>query len=186
MVSRAPLWLLPQWCNTGGMRRRSLLKVGLAGGVVLALAGTGLALVQPARRDGKFTETARALFTALAPAVLAGLLPTEAGARQQAIAELLPRIEVAINGMPPAMQAEVDELLTIAGSSVGRLALVGLGSSWGAAGSGEVQSALRGMRDSSLALRQQAYHALRDLTNGGYFADEAAWVGLGYPGQRPV
>ena len=168
------------------MRRRSLLKVGLAGGVVLALAGTGLALVQPARRDGKFTETARALFTALAPAVLAGLLPTEAGARQQAIAELLPRIEVAINGMPPAMQAEVDELLTIAGSSVGRLALVGLGSSWGAAGSGEVQSALRGMRDSSLALRQQAYHALRDLTNGGYFADEAAWVGLGYPGQRPV
>lgn len=168
------------------MRRRSLLKVGLAGGVLLAVAGAGLALIQPARRDGKFTATGRELFTALAPAVLAGLLPAEAGARQQAVADLLVRIEVAIVGMPPAMQTEVDELLTIAGNSAGRLALVGLRRSWGSAGSDEVQSALRGMRDSSLALRQQAYHALRDLTNGGYFAEEATWAVLGYPGQRPV
>ncbi|MBL8314576.1 MAG: hypothetical protein JNK55_12595 [Rubrivivax sp.] len=168
------------------MRRRSLMKVGLAAGALLAVAGAGLALVQPARRDGKLTETGRALFTALAPAVLAGLLPAAGGARQQAVVDLLGRIEVAIVGMPPAMQAEVDELLTIAGNSVGRLALVGLGSAWGTAGSDEVQSALRGMRDSSLALRQQAYHALRDLTNGGYFADEATWAVLGYPGQRPV
>jgi hypothetical protein len=168
------------------MRRRSLLKVGLAGGVVLALAGAGLALVQPARRDGKFTEVGRALFAGLAPAVLAGLLPAETRARQQAIAALLPRIEVAINGMPPAMQAEVDELLTIACSSVGRVALVGLGSPWATASAEQIQSALRGMRDSSLALRQQAYHALRDLTNGGYFADESAWAVMGYAGQRPV
>ena len=168
------------------MRRRSLLKVGLAGGVVLALAGTGLALVQPARRDGKFTEVGRALFMGLAPAVLAGLLPAETGARQQAIAGLLPRIETAIGGMPPAMQAEVDELLTIAGSTVGRMALVGLGGAWESARSDQIQAALRGMRDSSLALRQQAYHALRDLTSGSYFADESTWAMLGYNGQRPV
>ena len=168
------------------MRRRSLIQVGLAGGVLLALAGTGLALVQPARREGRFTETGRTLFTALAPAVLAGLLPAEAVARRQAIEAFVPRVEVAINGMPPAMQAEVDELLTIAGSSVGRVALVGLGSPWATASAEQIQSALRGMRDSSLALRQQAYHALRDLTNGGYFADESAWAVMGYAGQRPV
>ncbi len=168
------------------MRRRSLLKVGLAGGVVLAVAGTGLALVQPARRDGKFSEAARALFTGLAPAVLAGLLPAESDARKKAIADLLPRIEAAIKGMPPAMQAEVDELLTIAGSTVGRLALIGLGSAWDSASSEQVQAALGNMRDSSLALRQQAYHALRDLTSGGYFADEASWAVLDYHGQRPV
>lgn len=168
------------------MRRRSLIQVGLAGGVLLALAGTGLALVQPARREGRFTETGRTLFTALAPAVLAGLLPAEAVARRQAIEAFVPRVEVAINGMPPAMQAEVDELLTIACSSVGRVALVGLGSPWATASAEQIQSALRGMRDSSLALRQQAYHALRDLTNGGYFADESAWAVMGYAGQRPV
>ncbi len=169
-----------------GMRRRTLLKAGLAGGVLLAVAGTGLALLQPARREGRLTETGRTLFTALAPAVLAGLLPAEAAARQQAVADLLPRVETAINGMPPAMQAEVDELLTIAGSSLGRLSLVGLASPWATASSEQIQSALRGMRDSSLALRQQAYHALRDLTNGGYFSDEATWAVLGYAGQRPV
>jgi hypothetical protein len=83
--------------------------------------------------------------------------------------------------MPPAMQAEVDELLTIAGSTVGRMALVGLGGAWESAGSEQIQAALRGMRDSSLALRQQAYHALRDLTSGSYFADESTWAVLGYP-----
>lgn len=168
------------------MRRRTLIQVGLAGGVLLALAGTGLALVQPARREGRFTETGRTLFTALAPAVLAGLLPAEPAARRQAVEAFLPRVEAAINGMPPAMQAEVDELLTIAGSSVGRLALVGLGSSWATASVEQIRSALHGMRDSSLAPRQQAYHALRDLTNGGYFADEATWPLLGYGGQFPV
>lgn len=168
------------------MRRRTLLKIGLAGGALLAVAGAGLALVQPARREGRLTESGRALFTALAPAVLAGLLPAEAAARQQAVQALLPRVEAAIEGMPPAMQAEVDELLTIAASGPGRWALVGLSSPWATAGSDEIQAALRGMRDSSLALRQQAYHGLRDLTNGSYFAGEATWAVLGYPGPRPV
>jgi len=27
---------------------------------------------------------------------------------------------------------------------------------------------------------------LRDLTNGGYFADESTWAVMGYAGQRPV
>ena len=88
--------------------------------------------------------------------------------------------------VPPAMQAEVDELLTIAGSSVGLMALVGLTTPWATATAEQIQSALRGMRDSSLAPRQQAYHALRDLTSGGYFADESTWAVMDYAGQRPV
>ena len=38
------------------------------------------------------------------------------------------------------------------------------------------------MRASRIALRQQAYHALRDLTHAAYFADAATWARLGYPG----
>ena len=43
------------------------------------------------------------------------------------------------------------------------------------------------MRTSSLALRQQAYHALRDLTNAAYFADPQSWsaAGLSRPA-RPL
>jgi hypothetical protein len=45
---------------------------------------------------------------------------------------------------------------------------------------------LQGLRTSSLSLRQQVYHALRDLTNAAWFADAAAWSAIGYPGQRAV
>lgn len=168
------------------MRRRTLVKVGLAGGALLAVAGASLALLQPARRDGRFTATGRAIFTALAPAVLATLLPADAAARNAAVAAFLPRVEAAIQGLPPALQGEVDELLTIAGSAPGRLALVGLGTAWDQASVAEVQAALAAMRDSSIALRQQAFHALRDLTSASYFSDAAPWAVIGYPGPRPI
>lgn len=168
------------------MRRRTLLKVGLVTGAVLALAGGSLALIQPARRDGKFTATGNAIFAALAPAVLATLLPADAAARSAAIAAYLSRVEAAINGLPPALQGEVDELLTIAGTAPGRLALVGLRSGWAEASAADVQGALAAMRDSSLALRQQAFHALRDLTSASYFSDAAPWAVIGYPGPRQV
>jgi hypothetical protein len=42
------------------------------------------------------------------------------------------------------------------------------------------------MRTSTLVLRQQAYHALRDLTNAAFYADAAAWAPMGYPGPREV
>ena len=122
----------------------------------------------------------------LGTVVLATLLPAEAAARSAAIAAYLPRVEAAIEGLPPALQAEVDELLTIAGSAPGRLALVGLRTAWAEASAAEVQAALAGMRDSSLALRQQAFHALRDLTSASYFSDAAPWAVIGYPGPRSV
>lgn len=168
------------------MRRRTLIKLGLAGGALLAVAGATLAVLQPARREGKFTDTGRAIFTALAPAVLASLLPADAAARSAAIAAYLPRVEAAINGLPLALQGEVDELLTIAGSAPGRLALVGLRPGWAEASAAEVQGALAAMRDSSLALRQQAFHALRDLTSASYFSDAAPWAVIGYPGPRQI
>ena len=119
-------------------------------------------------------------------AVLDSLLPSEPAAQVQALEGHLSRLQDTIAGMPPAMQAELDELLTIAASAPGRLALVGLISSWGSAPVPEVALALQGMRDSSLALRQQAFHALRDLTNGAFFADRSTWPAIGYPGPREV
>ncbi len=45
-----------------------------------------------------------------------------------------------------------------------------------------VTEALQSMRQSSLALRQQAFHALRDITNAAYFAHASTWSAIGYPG----
>ncbi len=168
------------------MRRRTLLAVGLTAGTLLAMAGGTLALLRPARHEGRLTAAGRELFSALATAVLGDMLPAELPARQAAVAAHLVRVEAAIDGLSPALQTEVDELLTIAASAPGRIALVGLGRAWDQADVADVRAALEGMRKSSIALRQQAFHALRDLTNASYFSDPATWEALGYPGQRPV
>ena len=168
------------------MRRRTLLTVGLVSGTLLALAGGTLALLRPGRRDGRLSDSGRAVFAALLPAVLPGLLPVEAAAREAALAAHLQRVEDAIAGLSPALQAEVDELLTVVGSAPGRLLLAGLTPDWGAASADEVRAALQTMRNSSITLRQQAFHALRTLTNASWFSDASTWVAIGYPGQMRV
>lgn len=168
------------------MKRRHLLTVGVATGALLAVAGTTIALFKPARSEARFTPTGRSLFAAVAQSVLGALLPSNSVERATAIAAHLTRVEATIAGLPPHMQAEVDELITIIGSAPGRLALVGLLTDWASAPTVEVSAALLSMQRSNLAVRQQAYHALRDITNGSYFADPSTWPSIGYPGARPV
>ncbi len=168
------------------MQRRTLLKVGIATGTLLALAGGTLALLRPARSEGRLTPAAQTMFGPLARAVLGALLPAQPAQQASALQGLVQRLEATIAGMPPAMQAEVDELLTIAASAPGRLALLGVGSSWDSASIAEITEALQSLRLSGLALRQQAFHALRDIINAAWFAEPANWAAIGYAGPRAV
>ena len=166
------------------MRRRTLLTVGIAGGALLTLAGATLAALQPARIDGKLTASGRELFSAVSLTVLADMLPREGQAH--ALAAQVSRIEATLNGLPPALQVEVDELLTILAFAPGRLALAGLTAPWASATPTQLSQAMQAMRSSRLDLRQQVYRALRDLTNASYFADPSTWPALGYPGPRAL
>lgn len=168
------------------MQRRTLLKVGIATSTLLALAGGTLALLRPARSEGRLAPGAQTMFAVLARAVLGALLPAEPAQQAQALQGLVQRLEATITGMPPAMQAEVDELLTIAASAPGRYALLGLGSAWDTASVEELTQALQSLRVSGLALRQQAFHALRDMINAAWFAEPATWAAIGYAGPRAV
>ncbi|MDP1690717.1 MAG: hypothetical protein Q8L49_01925 [Burkholderiaceae bacterium] len=165
------------------MQRRTLLKLGLASGAALVLAGGGAALFyERAWRAGRLTETGRSVFAAVARAVLDGSLPADSGPQQAALASHLERMDGTLRAMPPATQREVGDLLALLAMPPGRLALAGLATDWPQADVAQIQAALQSMRGSRLALRQQAYHALRDLTHAAYFADSATWVQLGYPG----
>ncbi len=57
------------------MQRRTLIKVGVAGAAVLAVAGGSLSLLGPGIVKGRFSAGARAMFEAVAVAVLQSLLP---------------------------------------------------------------------------------------------------------------
>ena len=168
------------------MQRRTLLGLGVATGALVALAGTAVGWLAPVRREGRFDPAARQMMGAVAQAVLGAALPTEPAARNTAIEAHLLRLQATLAGLPPAMQAEVDQLLTLLVSPAGRMLLLGLTPAWADATPQQVGDALQGLRRSTLSLRQQTYRALRDLTNSAFFADASSWQLLGYPGPRPV
>lgn len=164
------------------MQRRTLLTLGLVSGTALALAGAGAAVWTPGWRDGRLSEPARALFAAVARAVLDGVLPADPAVQAVALKGHLERLEVAIAGLPPATRAELSDLLALLCTAPGRWALAGLGSPWPEAGKAEIQAALQAMRVAGSEVRRQVYQALRDLSNAAWFADAGTWSALGYPG----
>jgi hypothetical protein len=169
------------------MQRRTLLKVGAIGGAALALAGGAAWMFTERAWNGQaLTASGRHVLGAVARAVLDGALPADTSQAQAAVDAHLARMNTTLAGMPPGVQAEVNELLTILGTAAGRVGLAGLSTAWSDASVAQLQAALQGMRTSSLPPKQQAYHALRDLTHAAYFADTSTWAMLGYPGPNAI
>jgi hypothetical protein len=168
------------------MQRRTLFKLGIASATVLVLAGGAAALIEPGLTGGRLSASGREVFSAVGRAVLDKSIPADEGARQIALNGLLTRIDTLVAGLPPHAQAELSQLLSLLATAGGRRALAGLNQPWADASVTEIQQALQGMRLSSLALRQQAYGALHDITAGAYFADDATWSLVGYPGPLKI
>ncbi len=182
------------------MQRRRLLTLGLGSAAILAVAGGGLlasgvarpGLVQLGNVAGAptgplgFAAGARDVLASVGRAVLEGSLPAEPAAQAQAVDALLGRLQDLVRALPAPTQAELSQLLGLLASAPGRIGLAGLRPPWASASPAEVQQALTGMRFSSLSLRQQAYHALHDLTSGAYFSAPDTWAQLGYDGPRRI
>lgn len=123
---------------------------------------------------------------AVAVAVLDGVLPTDPQLRQAALQSHLGRLDAAIAAFPPPTREELAQLLAVLASPVGRWGLARLGAPWDEATVAQIQDSLQSMREATLTLRQQAYHALRKVTAAAYFADRSTWPALGYPGPVSV
>ncbi|MDN3922243.1 hypothetical protein [Roseateles violae] len=169
------------------MRRRGLLKLGLGATVLLGLAGGGLALLKPGLgKDGHLSAESRALLGAVALALMDGLWPADALAREADLARYLDRLDGSIAGLPAALRGDLSQLLSLLGSSGGRLALSGLAADWSRVPTTELQAALDAMRVSGSDTRQQVYRALRDLGCLVFFAEPAHARLAGYPGPREI
>ena len=164
------------------MQRRTLLKIGATSAALLAVVGGAVALIQPGLERGSLTSAGRDVFRAIGMAVLDKTLPEQRDAKDAALTALLQRIDVLISALPQHAQGELSQLLSILATGAGRLALAGLGTPWVSASVLDVQTALQDMRFSGLAVRQQAYAALHDISAGAYFSEPATWSQLGYPG----
>ena len=168
------------------LQRRTLLKLGIASAVVLAVAGGAVALMQPGLQNGKLSEGARLIFARAGETILAGTLPTDEGPKQIAINSLLDRIEAFIAGTPDHVQAELSQLLGLLNTAAGRRGVVGLSPGWHDATVPEIADAFQTMRISSVSLRVQVYQAFHDIVSASYFSGQESWAVLGYPGPTIV
>ncbi|HPP83657.1 MAG TPA: hypothetical protein PLZ50_08855 [Rubrivivax sp.] len=171
------------------MRRRTWLRIGIGGAALLALGGGTLALVRPGWSAGRLTPAGRELFAAVARGVLAGTLSDRAAQpmpHARMLAAHLERLQTTIAALPAPTQQDIAELAAVLLHPLGRRLFAGLATDWRDASPAELQATLQRLRISSLTLRQQAFHALRDLTNGAFFAGPGTWEAIGYPGPRPI
>ncbi|MBB5203352.1 hypothetical protein HNQ51_000645 [Inhella inkyongensis] len=164
------------------MQRRTLLKLGGATALLFGAAG-GLALLwSPGLKGSQLTPAGRLALGAIARAVLDGALP----AGDAALNRHLNHLEGVFAAMPPAVQAELQQLMGLIANAPGRLGLLGLAGPLHEQSVADLQSALESLRHSRLGLRQQVYFALRDLNAAAFYSQPEAWQLIGYPGPREI
>lgn len=168
------------------MQRRHFIGLGLATALALSAGIASLTGLPAGLSDGRLTAAGRTVFTSIARATLAGALPRFPGEQRVALDSMLEGIDRLLEQMPPALQDELSQLIGLVGTAPGRRLLVGLEQDWSVATADEVHGAMKGMCISRLQLRQQAYQGLRDIVTATYFAQEATWAFVGYPGPQAI
>ena len=158
--------------------RRGLLKLGLAGGALLALGGAGLAAL-PTRTIAAPTEPLVALserqFQVLA-AVAARVLDGR-GADAVAVAH---GVDHSLSYALPDTAKDIGDLLGLFDNALASLLFDGRATPFTALPPEAQDAALRAWRDSRVTLRRSGYQALRKLCLATYWAREDGWAKLGY------
>jgi hypothetical protein len=121
----------------------------------------------------------REIVAALATAILAGALPP---GDPSALADAVRGVDVAIAGLTPSVQAEVQQLLGLLANPVTRRLAVGVWSPWSEASTDDVAAFLTRWRFSSVLLFRTGYDAMHQLVMGGWYGGNRSWARIGYPG----
>ncbi len=158
------------------LSRRTFLKAGLAGSLLLAVAGQVAAAPD---EEGR-------MLRAVAAALLVGALPESGGERERMLDETVQGIRKAVAGLSLPVQKEIVELFSLLTLSPVRRLLAGVNADWGEARVVDVSAFLEQWRNSRFALLQSAYAALHDLTFGAWYARPERWDAIGYPGPPEV
>jgi hypothetical protein len=162
--------------------RRTLLKVGVAGGTVLLLARWlyTRTSVSPLA-DSRFVAldiSAQEIVAAIVPVLLDGALPAGDASR----AETLAGVDQAIAGLPPAARKELDDLFSLLAFAPTRCLVAGVWSPWSQASHESIAAFLEAWRNSRFALLRSAYSALHQIVLGVWYGKPQAWPAIGYPG----
>ncbi len=163
------------------MNRRSFLKVGLAGALVLGASGVAYTVLRGDDRapNAALDRSAHAAIAALVPTIVGAALPAEAGLRTAAIAAAVQRVDTAVAGLSLSAQKEIRELFALLGIKPLRWMLTGIGN-WDVATPEHLSAFLQSWRTHRLSLLQVGYHGLHDLIAGSFYSAPSAWPHAGY------
>jgi hypothetical protein len=165
--------------------RRTFLKAGAFGALVLAAGGAVYRATHQAPQPFVLDGEAKAALAAIVPAILAGALPPEPAQRAAAAAAAIDHVQAAISGLPLTMQKEVQDLFGLLTLAPARRLLTGVAGGWGNASAQQVSGFLQEWRLHKFGLLRSAYQALHDLVLGAWYADPLSWDAIGYPGPLP-
>ncbi|GAB2877235.1 hypothetical protein GCM10027277_53140 [Pseudoduganella ginsengisoli] len=163
--------------------RRTFLKAGVLGALVLAAGGAVYRKVQgpPALAPYRLDGGARTVLTAIVPAILGPMLPAGGADRAAAIARTVDGVQGAVATLPLVTQKEIQDLFGLLSLAPARRLLAGV-PAWEEASADQVSAFLQGWRTHRLGLLRGAYAALHDLVLGAWYAQPDAWAAIGYPG----
>lgn len=163
------------------MQRRSLLKRGVFGGVLLTVAALGGIAVMPGdsavKPSGKLSTIDAKNFpvlVALAARVLAGTTASPS--------DIAMKVDQALRYTSLESQKDLNAALMLLENALTGLLLRGKPSTFTELDEKAQDAALYGWRDSKLVLLRSAYHALRKLCLAAHYATPAGWPDTGYPG----
>lgn len=172
--------------------RRTFMKTGIAGSVVLVASGWATkgvfwgARSRPAQVDGQKLEfltiaDAHAL-RAMAPSLLAGPF-LEASPEVDAMLDaVVVGFDRAACGMLPTVQNEIRQLMALLTLPPARLLLGRRVRRWQDADQADIEAFINRLRNSSRDLFRSAYDALLQLTAASWYGNPQSWTSIGYDG----
>ena len=166
------------------MRRRSLLKLGLWGGALLAAGGAGLHLF-PSRVRYR-PRRALEVFDAAEFNVLGHVAACVVTAPACDPEEIVHSVDHALAMQAPEAASDFKKLLGLLESGLAGLILDARPRNFSRLDAAAQRAALHAFRDSRLVLRRSGYHALRKLCLASYYARESTWADVGYPGPPQI
>jgi hypothetical protein len=161
------------------MNRRTFLRRGLTGGVLLALGGGGLALWPtrarhlPRRALESLDERRFAVLAAIAERIVRapGADPTE----------IAHRVDATLAKLPDARH-DIRQLLLVFENALVALLLGARPQPFTHLSPERQDALLEAWRGSRLAFRRSGYQALRKLTLAAHYSSSSSWESVGYPG----
>jgi hypothetical protein len=164
--------------------RRTLLKRGLWGGVLLAAGGSTWLALRPSARVDLPPEPLHVLSAAhfaILLAVVTRCVPPPAST-PATCRDTVVRLDTTLARADARTRKDVLQLLGLLDNALAGFLLDGEATPFSRLEAAAQDAVLEGWRRSRIALRRTGYQALRRLATTHFYADPASWAGIGYPG----